>query len=130
MDDLTDARRALKQGADPNKRMMNWNLSAVHVAAQHGRTLVLLLLLSGGGADPNNVNAFGGTTPFNWACKNDHYDCVRVLLALGAHPDHHWTCKCPSDIAEGFGEKREAFRKTLNEKDLWRLDNYSQGHLS
>ena len=87
--------------------------TAVLVAANNGNVRELRFLLAAAGADPNKVgcrtrfpsSSSGKRTPScYYACVNHHHDCVRVLLALGATPDHStWTnsdkCTCPRDIA-------------------------------
>ena len=48
--------------------------------------------------DPNKLEG-NNDTPFNWACYKGNHDCVRVLSALGAQPDHFGSmCRCPDDI--------------------------------
>ena len=72
------------------------------------------------GADPNrdsirrdgifdgtSFSSSGKSMPCFWTCYRRHHDCARVLLALGATPDHStemgswnaYKCTCPRDIA-------------------------------
>ena len=116
--DLGAAKRAVAAGADPNQRAhksdgsMGGSFTAVLVAACNGNVRELRFLLAAAGADPNidggtsyGLSSSGRWTPCYEACFNHRHDCVRVLLALGATPDHStWTdswnkCKCPGDIA-------------------------------
>ena len=121
---LKAVKRALACGADPNAGHYNETCgvggnggceSAVFVAANLGRIHELRFMLAAGGGDPN-VNSgkkvgysnSGRRTPFYKACYRGHHDCLRVLTALGATPDHSiWRdcdrCKCPSDIPHSKG---------------------------
>ena len=111
---MAGVRRALAHGADPNQKAFKWGdgtmggkSTAVSVAARYGKLHVLRFLLAAAGADPNsNAGSWGGSssgmsTPCHIACLSHHHDCVRVLLALGAAPDHGTggICTCPGDIA-------------------------------
>ena len=81
------------------------------VAASNGRAHVLRCLLAAAGGDPDrdrgsgrDYSSSGKFTPGFFACKRQHHDCVRVLQALGAAPDHctgkyTGNCTCPPDIA-------------------------------
>jgi len=68
---------------------------ALGLAAQHGRTGVVRLLLDAG-ADPNRYNPPGGhshATPLHQAALDGHEDVVRLLVERGARTDipdlHH-----------------------------------------
>ena len=95
---------------------MGGKSTAVRVAADNGKLHVLRFLLAAAGADPNidagsgySKSSSGKITPCYRACRFHHHDCVRVLLALGAAPDHStWTnidykCTCPADIPHAQG---------------------------
>ena len=118
--DLTAVKRAIAAGADPDKRAHKYvygsiasnGCTAVVVAAYNGNVRELRFLLAATGADPNidggssdGNSSSGKWTPCAWACANHDHDCVRVLLALGAAPDHSaYTddsdeCTCPGDLA-------------------------------
>ena len=118
--DVAGVQRALVHGADPNQKAfyydgtMGGKYTAVIVAAEKGKLHVLRFLLAAAGADPNidagscwdggysssGKSSSGKCTPCFLACIYHHHDCVRVLLALGAAPDHSTSsCKCPGDIA-------------------------------
>ena len=112
---------------DPNKRVHKYDdgtmggenstSTAVHVAARNGNVRELRFLLAAAGADPNidggsnSGSSSGKRTPCYGACSRHHHDCVRVLLALGATPDHSTRtgdglkCTCPGDIAHASGCK-------------------------
>ena len=110
-------------GADPNQRAhmsdgtMGGGYTAVAVAAMTGHVRELGFLLAAAGADPNIDNgpsyrgaSSGRHTPCYEACRRHRHDCVRVLLALGATPDHStWTdegkCTCPGDIAHACAKQ-------------------------
>ena len=117
--DVAGVRRALVHGADPNQKAfsaagrMGGEDTAVLVAAD-GKLHVLRFLLAAAGADPNidagsnGYSSSGKKTPCYTACFTHHHDCVRVLLALGAAPDHSTytyddKCTCPGDIAHAPG---------------------------
>ena len=123
--DLDRCKRAVAGGADPNARehkhdngaivggRLGGSDTAVIVAAHNGRAHVLRFLLAAAGGDPDRDagddsdgnSSSGKWTPGYFACSNHHHDCVRVLQALGAAPDHStvdWDdskCTCPPDIA-------------------------------
>ena len=113
--DLGAVKRAVAAGGDPNKRAHGCNsgtvgggrFTAVLVAAINGNVRELRFLLAAAGADPNLDNGNSGAksssgkhTPCFYACTYHRHDCVRVLLALGATPDHFkYGCTCPGDIA-------------------------------
>ena len=73
--------------------------TAVYLAAGLGHAHVLRFLLAAAGGDPDRDDGEG--TPYSNACSEHHHDCVRVLHALGAAPDHDKSgeCTCPPDIA-------------------------------
>ena len=112
---LDAVKRAVAAGADPNKRARyegcGVQSTAALVAAYHGNVRELRFLLAAVDADPNRSDrsglssSSGKDTPCFWACAHHHHDCVRVLLALGATPDHSMLtgdskkCTCPGDIA-------------------------------
>ena len=118
--DLSAVKRAVAAGADPNKRAHRWDnggmggdSTASYLAVRSGNVRELRFLLAAAGADPNRNNGYsnkhsrsGKNTPCYQACSSRHHDCVRVLLALGATPDHSafgdydgFKCTCPADIA-------------------------------
>ena len=119
--DLDAVKRAVAAGADPNARVYDCDgdmgyggtYTAVMLAAFNGHVCELRFLLAAAGADPNiddgsgsgGASSSGKNTPCWQACCRHRHDCVRVLLALGATPDHSlfldekWKCTCPGDIA-------------------------------
>ena len=141
IEDLPGVQRALASGADPDRRVLNAfgtsagldgevlfgmgdggrQDTAAIVAAFNGQARALRFVLVAGRADPNRddggftrESSSGKRTPCYWACERQHHDCVRVLLALGARPDHSVgggkhvlgrfnavgtnKCTCPRDI--------------------------------
>ncbi|KAM7252754.1 hypothetical protein ACFE04_008263 [Oxalis oulophora] len=72
----------LKHGARVNQKNP-MGLNAVHVAASNGILQVLEVLLMD---DSNCINSKSATheTPLFFAVKNDHMDCVELLLRWGA----------------------------------------------
>ena len=83
----------------------------MHVSAFNGSIHVLRFLLAAASANPRLPvpvflrrpveSASGYFTPCYAACRRHRHDCVRVLLALGAAPDHSMRdgeCTCPDDI--------------------------------
>jgi ankyrin repeat protein len=80
---LAEARRRLTS-ADPESRH-----KALALAAQHGHTAVVRLLLDAG-EDPNRYNPDGNhshSTPLHQAVWSNHADTVRLLIERGARPD-------------------------------------------
>ena len=92
--------------------------TAVSLAADRNNVRELRFLLAAAGADPNNDigssshSSSGKWTPCFEACFKHRHDCVRVLLALGATPDHStstsefYKCTCPGDIAHACAERK------------------------
>ena len=159
---LVGVRRACARGANPNARSFKESgalhragfCTAVFVAARHGRVHVLRFLLAATGADADKDD--GGSTgmaaPSNsgkaspcWAaCFRRRHDCVRVLLSLGAAPDHctyaggAYACSCPADVprvralnaaaadasSDGGGSKasRAEAAAARREENAWRRD--------
>jgi ankyrin repeat protein len=101
---LDEARRCLPT-ADALTRH-----KAVALAAQHGQTRVLDLLLDAG-EDPDRYNPEGNhahSTPLHQAVWSNHLEAVKLLVARGARLDlrdtiHHGT---PLDWAE-YGHRTE-----------------------
>jgi hypothetical protein len=80
---VDDARRRLP-GADGKDRHI-----AIALAAQHGNTEIVRLLLDAG-EDPNRYNPDGWhshSTPLHQAIASDHGDVVRLLVERGARTD-------------------------------------------
>ena len=139
--DLGAVKRAVAAGADPNAQVYNEGkmngtatYTAAATAAYKGNVRELRFLLVVTGADPNldtgkappkrdeltakdynygdgRSSSSGKDTPCFQACRRHRHKCVRVLLALGATPDHsretgYWNvskgveavCTCPCDI--------------------------------
>ena len=59
--------------------------SVVHIAACHGQTEVIRLLLQCGG-DPNRANP-NGNTAVHTAAANGHTDAIQLLLQSGGDPN-------------------------------------------
>ena len=110
--DLAGVQRALAHGADKDAKE-DGKYTAVYWAARNNRLAVLRFLLCAAQADPNidagssdGDSSSGRDTPCFAACERHHHDAVRVLIAMGATPDHStWTinsrgkCTCPHNIA-------------------------------
>ncbi|ACO61077.1 predicted protein, partial [Micromonas commoda] len=58
------------------------DVTPLHVAAQKGRTPVVIDLMKAG-ADVN-VPSSDGATPLLWAASNGHEACVALLIQAGA----------------------------------------------
>jgi ankyrin repeat protein len=81
---LVDEARRLLPGADANERHV-----AMALAAQHGQTEIITLLLDAG-EDPNRYNPDGWhshSTPLHQAIASDRGDAVRLLVERGARTD-------------------------------------------
>jgi ankyrin repeat protein len=81
---LVDEARRLLPGADAKERHV-----AMALAAQHGQTEVLAMLLDAG-EDPNRYNPDGWhshSTPLHQAIASDRGDAVRLLVERGARTD-------------------------------------------
>jgi len=81
---LVDEARRLLPGADSKERHV-----ATALAAQHGHTQILEMLLDAG-EDPNRYNPHGWhphSTPLHQAIASDHLDAVRLLVERGARTD-------------------------------------------
>ena len=126
--DLAGVKRAIASGAKPNARVFCKNkgkvvgpsktkdryaATAVHIAARHGKVHVARFLLTCCGVDPDlhdgrkgsaNMATSRNYTPCYEACYYRHHDCVRVLIALGATPDHHKGAyhTCPPDVPHPY----------------------------
>ena len=113
-DDPAACRRAGASGADLegkvyyNDGSMGGSYTAVYLGARPNKLRVLRFLVAAARADPNADvgrscwgSSSGRATPCAAACLNHHFDAVRILVALGAQPDHYtYDCKCPRDIPQ------------------------------
>ncbi|KAF9406742.1 hypothetical protein HW555_012983 [Spodoptera exigua] len=93
---LEATRLLVVRGCDVNARD-DCGYSALHLAAEHGYTeLVKLLLESGAAVDyrPNTGEEFPRTTlcdePLRLAIRNKHYEVARLLLEHGADPNKRY----------------------------------------
>ena len=147
--DLDAVKRAVASGADAeafvyddldckyiNPEHVNGTLyTAVHVAADAAARAanglrVLRFVVAAAGADPNvsyhRANSDSGQcTPCYLACRSHNHDAVRILIALGALPDHSRhngrgddypygkdrKCTCPADITAFTCTKSACFRR-------------------
>ncbi len=73
----------LERGADPNLRD-KYGQTALHAAANFGRTATVRLLLAGGAEV--DARALDGATPLLFACSWGHESIVDLLLEAGADP--------------------------------------------
>ena len=102
---LADDVKRLLPGSSPELRH-----SALALAAQHGHTEVVRVLLDAG-EDPNRYNPEGHhshSTPLHQAIWSDHLDLVRLLVARGARLDVRDTIYEGTPLAWAeYGEKTE-----------------------
>ena len=80
--DVPQAERALAAGANPNI-VNRRGLTALHVAAWHGRTGVARALIRAG-ADVNVRGGHAGETPLHAAARANQPEMVILLLGAGA----------------------------------------------
>jgi len=80
---LAIVRLLLANRADPNLQDYKDGSTALHWAAQIGRTDILTALLDTG-ADPNMHDTFSGITPLMHAASGGNVAAVKVLIAKGA----------------------------------------------
>lgn len=110
----------LARGFDPNfKYEENNGETALHVAAQHGKLVVVHLLVQAG-AELDVLND-EHATPLMLAIKNKHYAIVRYLVAAGASIDIRGEDgMTPLHIAakEGFVEAVHLFVSDLPHVDV------------
>jgi hypothetical protein len=87
--DLQAVELLLDFGADANCRFYGEE-TAVYVAAKHGHTKIVKVLLEKKSTrrigDPNSIST-GKDTPLYAAVSNNHVDTARALLEARAHPD-------------------------------------------
>ena len=79
--DVAAATAALDRGADVNAKF-RYGSTALFKAAERGNAPICKLLLDRG-ADVKVKDTFYGTTAITWALENDHFECVRLILAKG-----------------------------------------------
>ncbi|CAF0983041.1 unnamed protein product [Adineta ricciae] len=71
----------LQRGCDPNRRVKNYNESALHIASRRNRLEMVKLLLKYG-AEPNVLD-YKKRTPLDYAVHKRYVDIARVLI------EHH-----------------------------------------
>lgn len=84
LDDATELRRLLRNGARPDVMEYLEQKQGIHVAAEFNSVRALKTLLEAG-ADPNAKAAFG-CTPLHACCIHDSVQALEVLLRGGANP--------------------------------------------
>jgi len=85
--DLQGVKRLIQQGIDINTTNTS-NQTALYTACEKGHTEVALYLLDSGAS----VNL--GANPLITAVRNNHYDCVKLLL------EHHANANCANSLRE------------------------------
>ncbi len=78
--DVREVRKALAGGANP--RAQDGFSSALCIAAEHGRTEIVRILI-GAGAHPDDPLPNGGNFPIEKAAEHGHADVIAVLLEKG-----------------------------------------------
>ncbi|KAI5465523.1 ankyrin repeat-containing domain protein [Mariannaea sp. PMI_226] len=79
---------------------------AVHAAAFWGKGSVLRLLLDSRMFDLNSIGGFSGCSPLASAASNGDQPIVKMLLEMGADPDHRDVFgRTPLSRAAGFGKE-------------------------
>ncbi|CAF1306550.1 unnamed protein product [Adineta ricciae] len=71
----------LQQGCDPNRRVKNYNESALHIASRRNRLAIVKLLLKYGAEV--NVLDYKKRTPLDYAVHKRYVDIARILI------EHH-----------------------------------------
>jgi uncharacterized protein len=87
--DVASIKCLLKQGANPDRTLVNGS-SILYLAARSGKTEVVKLLVEGG-APIDKPKKSTGATPLMAACRAGFSATVDALLELGANP----TLACP-----------------------------------
>ena len=82
-DHAAAAERLLQAGADPDAATTETSVTALMLAAEHGRADIVALLM-GASANPNTFNN-NGWTPLMFAAEKGHADIVQQLIASGAY---------------------------------------------
>ena len=101
--EVSEVKRLLKEGADPNARFGGDGETPLHRAASAGRKEVVEILL-GAGSDANAATA-EGATPLLEASHNGHVEIARLLLEHGANVN-------AAERRHGFTPLQEAVRKS------------------
>jgi uncharacterized protein len=78
--------RELAGGVTPNSRDAKSGLTAVMLAAGHGKPEILQALLIAGG-DIHATDSKAGATALHKACQGGSLECVRILVEAGAFVD-------------------------------------------
>ena len=79
--DVAAVTSALDRGAEVNAKF-RYGSTALFKAAERGNAPIVKLLLDRG-ADVKVKDTFYGATAMTWALDNDHFECVRLILAKG-----------------------------------------------
>jgi ankyrin repeat protein len=85
-DDARSVEELLSRGADPNARDRETGLTALIIAAGHGKAEIVWKLL-GAGADPFAVESRGGCSALHKAIQGGSLEIVRMLVEAGAFID-------------------------------------------
>jgi len=98
-------RRLLAQGINPDLKNPR-NVSPLWMAAAHGNSSVVGLLLDTEAVDINS-RSISGRSPIFWAAAGGYEDVVELLLERGANPDiADEDGQTPLSMARKYGHKK------------------------
>jgi ankyrin repeat protein len=83
---VNDVKVHLRRDPEALRRPNKWDLYPIHLAADHGHSEVIRVLLRAG-ADVNMPHPRVQATPLQYAATQGHLDAVRTLIAAGARVD-------------------------------------------
>ncbi len=83
---VNDVKVYVRRDPEALHRPNNWGFYPIHLAADHGHSEVIRVLLRAG-ADVNMPHLKVQATPLQYAAMQGHLDAVRTLIAAGARVD-------------------------------------------